>query len=328
LKKIFVYILFIIINANFFVYGQQFNKAGRTALQFLKIGIGARPAALGEAIVSNTNDINSIFWNPAAITNMENLEASFTYTEWIADLNIVSGAAGYNLDGVGAIAISYISLDYGQIPEALVTSASGNVDTRTGQNFSGSDVELGIGFARKFTDRLAIGVNIKYLQETLFNYSENLFAFDVGSYYVTGWHGVRLAMSAQNLGRPARFLFTKEEVQQNYDLPIIFRIGWSVDLMGGDDLFLGGNETQKLSFNMDGVHSNDYSERVQMGMEYTAFNIISFRGGYRFNYDEGNLCLGVGLKYTADPVTFTFDYAYVSYNYLQSPHRFTINMAF
>jgi len=311
-------------------YSQSnFNKAGRTSFQFLKIGIGAKSAALGESGISSMNDVNSVFWNPAAITNITGTQAAFDYTRWIADLNIASAAVAFNFGAAGTVALSYNSLDYGQLQEALVTSPSGSVDTRTGNTFTGSDLEVGLTYARQFTDKLSIGVTGKYLREDLFIYSSSLFAFDVGTYYKTGWHGINLAMSAQNLGSPARWLSTEEESQQSYDLPIVFRIGWSVDLMGGDDLFLGGDPMQhRITFSMDGVHSNDYGERVLMGLDYTAFNMFSLRAGYRLNYTEGNLSFGAGFNYSVGWANLQVDYAYVVYDYLESPHRISVIMTF
>lgn len=307
----------------------QFNKAGRTSLQFLKIGVGARQAGIGESGIANMDDINSIFWNPAATTGIVEGEAAFNYTSWIADLNVMAGAVGYNFNGIGVFTISYISLDYGEINEALVTSGTGDIDTRTGNTFSGSDLLVGLGFAKKFTDKLAIGINIKYLREDLYKYSSSLWAFDVGSYYNTGWKGIRLAMSAQNFSSQVRWLNTKEEEQQSYELPLLYRIGWSIDLLGGEDLFLGGNPNQhKFTFSMDAVHSNDYAERIQMGVEYWAFGLVALRSGYRFNYEEGNLSFGIGLKYKTGPFELKVDYAYVQYDFLESPHRFTVSMAF
>lgn len=307
----------------------QFNKAGRTALQFLKIGIGARQAGLGEACIANMEDINSTFWNPAAITGMNNVEAGFTFTNWIADLNIMSGAIGVNLGQLGAIGFNYISLDYGDIPEAYVTSPTGNVDTRIGTTFSGGDLAVGFTYAKKFTDKLSVGMQVKYLREELYKYSTSLWAFDVGSYYETGWRGIRIAMSAQNFSSQARWLNTKEEEQQSYEIPIIYRIGFSIDLMGGQDLFFGGNpEQHKFTFNLDAIHSNDYAERMNLGLEYTVFDLITFRSGYRINYDEGNFSFGFGAKYNQGPIDIKFDYAYVHYDFLESPHRFSILMAF
>ena len=323
------FITVIIILASAGIVNAQFNKAGRTSLQFLKIGIGARQASIGESGIANMNDVNSVFWNPAAIAGMSNAEAAFNYTNWIADLKVMSGAVGYNIKGIGTIALNYISLDYGDLQEALVTSSTGKLDTRTGNIFSGSDLSIGVGIARQFTDKLSIGINVKYLREDLYTYSTSLWAFDLGSYYNTGWKGIRLAMTAQNFSSQARWLQTGIEEQQSFQLPLLFRVGWSIDLLGGEDLFLGGDPTQhKFSFNMDAVHSNDYAERIHMGVEYTAFDIIALRSGYRFNYDEGNFSAGIGLKYQLGFVSLKIDYAYVKYDFLDSPHRFSLIMAF
>jgi hypothetical protein len=307
----------------------QFNKAGRTTFQFLKIGNGARQVALGEASIASVQDVNSIFWNPAAITGINGAEASFSYNNWIADLKVLSGAAGYNIDGIATFVFNYISLDYGNIPEAGVTSISGGTDTRTGSFFSGSDLAVGFGIAKEFTDKLSIGVNIKYMREELFIYSSSLWGFDVGSFYNTGWRGVRLAMSAQNFSTQARFLETREEEQQSYEIPLVYRLGVSIDLLGGNDLFLGGDPEQHLvTFNADAIHTNDYKERLHLGLEYQFYNMLFLRGGYRFNYEEGNLSFGAGVNYSVSNFRVKFDYAYVSYDLLQSPHRFTVSLGF
>jgi hypothetical protein len=307
----------------------QFNKAGRTVMQFLKIGMGAREAGLGEATIASVQGVNAIFWNPAGITGMRGAEAGFNYNQWIGDISVLSGAVGYNWDGIGTFVLNYIALDYGNIAEALVTSPSGNIDTRTGQSFSGSDLSIGVGIARQFTDKLSIGLNLKYLREDLHIYSSDLWAFDIGTIYYTGWYGVNLAMSAQNFSTRARWLYTKEEEQQNYELPLVFKIGMSVDLLGGEDLLLGGNyDHHRLVLNVDAIHTNDYNERLHFGMEYTFYNIFTLRGGYRLNYEEGNLSFGAGVQYDFSYVRFKFDYAYVSYDFLQSPHRFSILLGF
>ncbi|HSD64184.1 MAG TPA: hypothetical protein VLB50_10310, partial [Ignavibacteriaceae bacterium] len=78
----------------------------------------------------------------------------------------------------------------------------------------------------------------------------------------------------------------------------------------------------------DAIHTNDYKERLNLGLEYKILNIFSLRGGYKVNYDEGNLSVGAGVDYTIDGIRINFDYAYVSYNFLESPNRFTISLGF
>lgn len=327
MKKIIITSCLIILCGSFGY--SQFNKAGKTALQFLKIGLGAREAAIGEATIASSEDVNAIFWNPAGITGIQGAEASFNYTQWIGDINVLSGAVGYNWDGVAAFVVNYITLDYGNLQEALVTSSSGGIDTRTGNTFSGSDLSIGVGIARRFTDRLSIGAQVKYLREDLFTYSSDVWAFDLGTTYSTGWYGVNLAMTAQNFSEQARWINTGIEEEQNFEVPRIFKIGLAVDLLGGEDLLLGGNYDQhRLALNVDAVNTNDYSERLHFGAEYTFYNIFTLRGGYRLNYEEGNLSAGAGIQYDFGYVRFKFDYAYVSYDFLQSPHRFTIFLGF
>lgn len=327
MKKL-ILISFVILICSSLGYS-QFNKTGRTVFQFLKIGIGARQTGMGEATIASVQDANSIFWNPAGITGIVGAEASFNYIKWIGDINVLSGAVGYNWDGIGVIVLNYISLDYGNIDEAVVTSPSGNIDTRTGNIFSGSDLSFGVGMARQFTDKLSIGMNFKYLREDLYVYSSDLFAFDVGTFYRTGWYGVNLAMSAQNFSTQARWLNTKEEQQQTYELPLAFRIGLSVELLGGKDLLLGGDfDEHRFVINADAIHTNDYSERLDLGLEYTFYNMLSLRGGYRINYEEGNLSFGAGIQHDFGYVRFSFDYSYVSYDFLQSPHQFSIILGF
>ncbi|MCG3158101.1 MAG: hypothetical protein DKINENOH_04742 [bacterium] len=308
---------------------QDFNKAGRTTFQFLKIGMGARAAALGEAGIANMQDVNAVFWNPAAVTGIKGVEAGFNYTRWFADLNVMAGAVGFRAGGLGVFALHYTTLDYGTLQEALVTSPTGGVDTRTGNSFGGNDLALGCAFARAFTDKLSIGVNAKYLREELHIYTSSLWGFDVGTYYNTGWRGIRLAMSAQNFSKQARWLDTGGAEQQKYELPLLFRVGWSIDLLGGEELFLGGSpERYRLALNMDAVHSNDYAERLHVGTEYVLYNLIALRGGYRINYDEGKWSFGFGLSRHISNVKMRLDYAYVDYDFLDSPHRLTALFAF
>jgi hypothetical protein len=327
-KQTLFFILFLFMAANL-PAGDTFNKAGRTALQFLKIGMGARPAGMGEAVIANIHDVTAVFWNPAAITGIQRAEAAFGYTKWFADLNFTSGAVGFRIGNMGVLAVDYIALDYGQIQEALTTSSSGGLDTRTGKTFGGSDLALGLTYSRMYTDKLSIGVRVKYLREELFTFTSSSWAFDVGSYYETGWKGVRLAMSAQNFAGPMRWLKTGEEERQSFDIPLVFRVGCSVDLLGGKNLVLGGNaDAQRLSLSVDAIHTNDYAERIHMGMEYWLYNLLCMRAGYRFNYSEGNLSIGGGIQYNTHTMQIHFDYAYVDYDFLDSPHRLSMSVAF
>ncbi len=324
-------------------YGQDleqdddFNKGGRTAFQFLKIGIGARQAGLGEASIALVRDVNSVFWNPANTAAIESVEASFTYTRWLADMNYVSGAIGARWNRVGVFTLSIASLDYGDIPEATVGGGS-NGDSRTGATFSGGDIMLGLAYTREFTDRLSIGINAKMIRESLasgidiagdhFNRTASTIAFDVGTNYYLGYRGIRLSMSAQNFGGAVKWLGDASDRVEGYDMPLIFRIGISTNLVGTDNAFLDMGPTHRVAFSAEAINTNDYSERVNLGAEYLFSDFLALRGGYRFNYAEGNWAAGVGLYQSVSGFALRLDYAYVHYEFLDAPHRFSVSMAF
>ncbi len=317
----------ILISATTAVLADGFTKAGRTAFQFVKIGVGARQTALGEAGIAAIRDANSVFWNPAGLTGIGAQEASFSYSTWFADMNIVSGVVGIRWQDVGVFGLSVSSLPYGDIPEATIPLVGGSSDTRTGDSFTGHDLVAGLTFAREFTDKLSIGVTGKFLQEKLFTYSVNSYAFDVGTNYDIGYNGLRIAMSAQNFGPSVKWLNVSDR-EEGYDIPLVFRIGMSANLIATGDGFLDLGASNRVMLSVDAIHSNDYGDRFHIGGEYWFNDILALRGGYRFNYDEGNASFGFGVKQTVGGLALRADYSFVSYTYLVSPHRFTLIIDF
>ena len=304
----------------------DFNKGGRTAFQFLKIGLGARQAALGEASVALVRDVSAAFWNPGAIAGIERYDAALTYTRWLADMNYGGAAVGARVRGIGTFALAVAALDYGDIPEAVL--GTGSNDPRTGNTFTGNDFMAGVAYAREFTDRLAIGVGVKYLHENLWNESAHTVAFDVGTNYAVGYRGLRLAMAAQNLGGSVSWRADSlTDRTEGYDLPLTFRVGVSAPLVG-PDAFVRMDGPHRLVAAVEAINTNDFSERLHLGLEYTFNDLLVLRGGYRVNYAEGNWSVGAGLTPTVGDLRLRLDYAYVGYEFLSAPHRLSVGFAF
>ncbi len=68
------------------------DEIGTNEAAFLKIDAATRPTAMGGAFVGVANDVNSVFWNPAGLTQMEKRELSAMYNSWFAGINYASGA--------------------------------------------------------------------------------------------------------------------------------------------------------------------------------------------------------------------------------------------
>ena len=61
------------------VLGQNPNL-GTAGAQFLKIPVGARESAMAGAVIANTSDATSLFWNPAGITGVKTNDLGFSHT--------------------------------------------------------------------------------------------------------------------------------------------------------------------------------------------------------------------------------------------------------
>ena len=64
------------------------TNVGTAGAQFLKIGPGARVDSLGGAFGGLANDVTSIYWNPAGLSQLKQTSFSDTHTIWLADISI------------------------------------------------------------------------------------------------------------------------------------------------------------------------------------------------------------------------------------------------
>lgn len=64
-------LLFAIISVQ--AYAQTFRNYSN---EFLNIGVDARSLGMSKSVVATSNDVNSMYWNPAGLVNLEDYEAS------------------------------------------------------------------------------------------------------------------------------------------------------------------------------------------------------------------------------------------------------------
>ena len=109
------------------------------------------------------------------------------------------------------------------------------------------------------------------------------------------------------------------------DLPLILRVGMSIDV-------LKGAANSNLLLSVDALHPNDDVEYVNIGAEYILNEMFVLCGGYRtlFARDaEGGLSLGGGLQYELPGNTSVIvDYAYLDFGVLSYIQMFTVGFKF
>jgi hypothetical protein len=291
------------------------QRAGISPAQFLKIGVGARAAGMGESFVSISNDASALYWNPAGLVQFGENEVVFSHTEWVADIKHEFFGAVYHLTQNDGLGISITSLHMDDMPVTTETRPLG-----TGEYFRFGDFALGLTYSRRMTDQFSFGGTVKYVEETLANLKMRSVMVDLGTYYWTGLGTSRFAVVLSNFG--GQLTPSGEVEYQSFSPPTLFKVGFAFEPIMTDEHRL----TTSLQLN----HPNDNSENVGIGLEYAWTNSdlnITFllRSGYKINVDEQSLSFGAGLLVPLGFSRLAFDYAYVKFERLGLTHRISLS---
>jgi hypothetical protein len=322
MKKILsIIVVILILSANSFgqlfpVLGEQ--RAGISTAQFLKIGVGGRASALGDAFVAIANDASALYWNPAGLTQFNDDQIIFSHNKWVVDINHDFLGAVYHLDETNTFGVSFVALTMQDMPVTTEFAPFGN-----GQYFGFSDIAFSVSYSRKMTDKFSFGGTIRYIEETLDKLKMRGIMMDLGTYYWTGLGSTRFAVTVSNFGNNLSpdgnvVLIGNREVSdwQDFAPPTIFRIGFAFEPYEDDE--------HKVTASVQLNHPNDNSENLSTGVEYAWKNMFFVRGGYKFNVEEQNYSFGAGFNVPLDIANFTLDYAYSNFSRLGSAHRFSI----
>jgi len=328
MKKLSFIILIFILCLVFTVPGHAtIKKLAQTGLQFLKVDVGTRAAAMGGAYAMIGEDAAAMFYNPAGIARLKNnYEFFITRTQWIADINYNAGAFAANLGKWGSVGLTFIIADYGEILGTRVAPTEkgyediGTVDVGA---FS-----IGISYARSLTEKFSVGGQVKLAAQNLgeSELGENEIvenkvsglAFDFGTMFYPGFKSFRFGMFIRNYS--PQFKYEKEAFQ----LPLTFVIGAAMDLLD----FMGEHETSSLLLGVDALHPRDYTERIHIGAEYNFQEMISLRVGYKYNYDEEGLTAGVGFQKKLSSFGVKVGYSYSEFGVFDGVSRFEVGFTF
>jgi len=324
------------------LHAKPFGKTGTAAMQFLKLGVDARAVGMGEAFTAVSDDISSVWWNPAGLAPALQQQAFFSHTNWPADIMHEFAAATYT-NGVSTWAVSASVLHMDQM-DITTEDEFGP----TGETFTNSDMAFGLTYASTFTDKFSFGITGKYLRENLYIYDVNSYSVDLGSMYNTGWNNVKIGMALRNFGPDVRYKVDDDEDgsynEDPFDLldndgdgvadedgeelenkiPMNFSLGISCDLMRKEDSYW------IASGQLD--NCIDRLETWNLGTEYKLGNLF-LRGGYQINYDTNGLSAGFGVQIPTRFAIFNVDYAYtdmgkLAESFLSSAHRISIKMKY
>ena len=181
--------LFIKLIISFSIHGQFKNYSN----EFLNIGVDAAALAMSKSVVATSNDVNSIYWNPAGLISVENYQGSLMHASYFA------GIANYNFAGFAmptdpknAIGFSIIRFGVDDILNTTeLIDSEGNIDYNRVRIFSTADYAFNVGYAKKLLlNNLQFGVNGKVIRRIIGDFASSWgFGFDVGMQFKrNNWH--------------------------------------------------------------------------------------------------------------------------------------------
>ena len=300
----------ILIFCNSLSFGESdFDKVGTTAAQFLKMGVGARAIGMGGSFVALADDGSAMYWNPAGMVSQKGFNTSFMHNDWALDIShdFIGISLPTGKSGMLGFSLTTLSMDEKEV--TTVENPDGN-----GLTYSVLDMAFGISYAHQLSDRMSFGQTVKLIRLSAFNEIASTAAIDIGMLLKTDYHGLIIGMCLSNFGGELQYkgrdLIGKSDIDselngnyltdvnlntESWPLPLLIRIGLSVDLIGNDEAFIQ-NSDNRVTLTLDAEHPNDSREHLNIGTEYSFHDKFFLRGGYRINYDEENFTFGAGLK--------------------------------
>jgi hypothetical protein len=317
---------------------QDFTKAGTAAAQFLKIPVGAKAVSMSGTFTSISDDISTLYWNPAGAVSLQQFEIGVTHNSWIAGINHNYLGVALPLGELGTVGLSVNHLGSGDIEVTTIDAPKG-----TGTFYNTSDMALSITYARAVMDQVSIGFSAKYVSQRIANTSAQTIGFDLGVLLKTGFYGMTMGLAFQNFGPALRMngsdliktvdLDLNSEVNpvvesnlatQSYSLPASYRVSLALPLIGHQG-FIDSDMTSML-IAVDGVHLIDNPEHFSIGAEYGFARTLFLRAGHVFQTDEEGLTFGGGVNIAAGSTEFTVDYAYASFGVFTAIHVFSVGV--
>lgn len=314
------------------------TRTGTTLGQFLLIEPGARLTAIGNAGVATDGELEGAYYNPAAAGRITRLQLQLAHVEWLAGIRYDHVAAAVPLGEWGIGFATIASLNSGEIDVRTV-----NFPLGTGERYSVSNIAIGAGLARPISERFAVGLQVKYFQETVWHTSAGTVTFDVGSIYRLRPDGLHIGSSISNFGTGARFsgrdlrityddnpdqagdnsALPGERYVQQYPVPILFRVGVGYPWRPAPGW--------RIWASAEAHHPNANPESVNGGVEATYRDLVSIRAGYQglfLEESEEGLTLGTGVRSGLESFDYRIDYAWADHGRLGGVHRLTMSLLY
>jgi hypothetical protein len=306
-------------------YGGE--RAGLSALSFLKNDVSPRSAGMSGATTSLAGDAYAIYQNVAAMADNKGQSFALTSAFFGADINQSFASAIFPLKNkTSALGFSLNTLNSGAIEERTEFQPLG-----TGRLIYVNNTAVAMSFSQQLSANFSLGGNLRYIYENLAGFTNHTVNVDVGFLYKTDFKDLNFSVLLRNFGGNSsltgQFLaspYNRAPVTnlESNSFPNVFSIGVSMIPLKMD------RHSLVTAFQLN--HPNDNAENYRLGLEYNYMDILFVRTGYKFNVAGQTIpSLGFGVRMMLGAHPLYLDYAANPTDYIGIQHliglRFNVN---
>lgn len=323
------------------------DRQGEAGATELLLNPWARSAGLHSMNTSSIFGVEAMRLNIAGLGRIDNTEFQLGVTRLYEGTGIQLNSLGFGqrVGKSGAIGISLMSVDFGDIPITTTDQPDG-----VGGTFSPSFINLGFGYSYTYENKISVGILLRAVSESITDVNAFGAAIDAGVQYVTGeQENFKLGVSLRNLGTPMRYggeglsfgtsnpegsgeyQIVVYERAQKFEMPSVLNMGVSYDYyVINNKSFVRG---------LVNYTSNAYSrDNLGAGVEFHYGDLLVFRGAYKYdvgsvNSDVQNIYTGVAAGMSVNiPLAknstrkLGIDYAYRTTDPFQGTHNIGLRL--
>lgn len=325
------------------VLSARAQTGGASIYNFLKLPVPARTAALGgNSIALKDDDITLVTQNPAALNAGMNNQLTFSYINYITDINYLHTAYARSFDSIGHFAASLEQVTYGKFKETDEYGAE--IGT-----FKANDYNFVLSYAYDFDSTFTGGINLKTIYSKYYTYSSLGSAVDLAFTYQKKKRNFVASMVVNNLGKQWKTYTdgTKEKLPYYINIGISkkmakapFRILLNYENMNKWDLTYSDPNNpdptvdpftkepiKKKKFRTEG---DKFLRHMVFGTEIVIHKNFYLRAGYNYRRlkemqlpdKSGAVGFSAGLGFKVSK--FHFSYAFAKYHAGGNTNHFTI----
>jgi len=304
----------------------------------MNIGVDAAALGMSNAVVSQTGDVNSGYWNPAGLVYLEDNQIALMHSSYFANIaNYNYAAFGMPLDDQSAIGVSLIRFGVDDILDTTqLIDDQGNINYDRINTFSAVDYGLTFSYSRKLllAEGLSYGVNAKVIRRVIGDFANSWgFGLDAGIQYhskndwkfglmarditttYNAWtidedrfEDISGAVEGQNQELPEKTEITIPKLQLGMSKKWIFHYDYSLEA--------ALNLNVRFAENNDIISTSFASINPALGFEFGYIDLVYLRGGVGNFQNELQIdnseeltfqpTFGVGFKYKGIHIDYAF----------------------